>query len=313
MKSDLDSIAVFVAVVNSGSLSAAARELGLTPSAISKRMASLENRVGVVLLRRTTRKFVLTEAGQEFFESTSQSLAALSEAEENLARFRSSPHGLLRIKAPQTFGRLHIAPAISEFMTQNPEVRIDLTLGNPRRDFIEEGIDIYIASSDPQDANIVARTLTPIERVTCASPSYLERFGRPQSFSDLSGHNCLIFAGSESREDEWVLYEESGPKRAKVTGTFRTNDAESLYLAAIAGVGLAHMPTFVVGPALASGKLIAVFHDKHSPSGARMKAYFPRARHRLPKVRAFVDYLVAHFAKQAGLADLPRKVRHRAS
>jgi DNA-binding transcriptional LysR family regulator len=297
MRTDLDSIAVFVSVVNSGSLSAAARELGLTPSAISKRIAGLENRVGVVLLRRTTRKFALTEAGQEFFERSASSLAAISDAEEMLSRFRSSPHGLLRIKAPQTFGRLHVAPAISDFMTKNPGVRVDLTLGNLRRDFLEEGIDVYIASSDPQDANIVARTLTPIERVTCAAPSYIEQFGHPERFEDLTKHNCLIFTGSEAREDEWVMYEESAQRRVKVTGSFRTNDAESLYLAALAGIGIAHMPTFVVGPALASGKLVPVFKDKTNSSGARMKAYFPRARNRLPKVRAFVDHLVERFRR----------------
>ena len=129
MKNDLESIAVFVSVVNQGSFSAAARELGLTPSAVSKKIAGLEDGLGVSLLRRTTRRIALTEAGQEFFECCSRSLSAISDAEETLTRLSSSPHGLLRIKAPQAFGRLHIAPAIPEFMAQYPQIRVDLTLG----------------------------------------------------------------------------------------------------------------------------------------------------------------------------------------
>ena len=152
-----------------------------------------------------------------------------------------------------------------------------------------------MASSNPRDTNLVAKKLAPFERVTCAAPSYTERFGRPNSVGDLARHNCLIFAGSDSIEDEWVLHGKDGIQRVKVSGGFRTNDAETLYMAVLAGVGLAHMPTFVVGPALASGRLISIFRDKRDKSGACMNAYFPRAKHRLPKVRAFIDYLVGTF------------------
>lgn len=294
MKNDLESVAVFVSVVKEGSFSAAARELGLTPSAVSKRIAGLEDGLGVSLLRRTTRMIALTDAGQDFFEICSRSLSAISDAEEMLSQYRSSPHGLLRIRAPQAFGRLHIAPAIPEFMAQYPQIRVDLTLGTLAREFIEERIDVCVASADPRDANLTAKTLAPIERVTCAAPSYIERFGRPSSVGDLARHNCLIFAGS-TIESEWVLHGEDGLRRVKVSGSFRTNDAESLHLAVLGGVGLAHMPTFVVGPALASGRLISIFRDKHKVSRACMSAYYPRAKHRLPKVRAFVDYLVGTF------------------
>jgi DNA-binding transcriptional LysR family regulator len=237
----------------------------------------------------------LTEAGQEFYDICSRSLSAISDAEETLSRYRSSPHGLLRIKAPQAFGRLHIAPAIPAFIARYPQIRIDLTLGSLAREFIEERIDVCVASADPRDANLTAKTLTPIERVTCAAPSYIKQFGRPNSVNDLARHNCLIFGGSDSAENEWVLHGEEGLRRIKVSGNFRTNDAESLCLAVLAGVGLAHMPTFVIGPALASGKLIAIFRDERKPSGARMSAYYPRAKHRLPKVRVFVDYLAGTF------------------
>jgi DNA-binding transcriptional LysR family regulator len=298
MKNDLGGVAVFVSVVKQGSFSAAARELKLTPSAVSKRIAGLEDGLGVSLLRRTTRMIALTEAGREFFDICSQSLSAISDAEEMLSTYRSSPHGLLRIKAPQAFGRLHIAPVIPDFMVRYPQIRVDLTLGSLAREFVEERIDICVASTDPRDANLTAKTLTPIQRVTCAAPSYIERFGRPDSVGELSRHNCLIFAGSDSLENEWVLHGEQALSRIKVSGNFRTNDAETLYLAVMAGVGIAHMPTFVIGPALASGKLVAIFRDKRKASGAHMSAYYPRAKHRLPKVRAFVDYLVGTFHKK---------------
>jgi DNA-binding transcriptional LysR family regulator len=296
MKTDLDSIAVFVSVVNRGSFSAAARELSLTPSAISKRIASLEDGLGVSLMRRTTRKIALTEAGQEFFESCSRSLSAISEAEETLSRFSKSPYGLLRIRVPQVFGRLHIAPAIPTFMMQHPQIQVDLSFVPLARDFIEEKIDVCVASSDPPDGNLVARKLAPFERVICAAHSYIERCGLPSSVGDLARHNCLIFAGSDtSNHDEWELRGKNGMELVKVSGSFRTNDADSLYMAVLAGVGLAQMPTFVVGPALASGELTAVLRNKRDVSGAYMKAYFPRAKHRLPKVRAFIDYLVGTF------------------
>ena len=226
MKHDLGGVAVFVSVVKEGSFSAAARELSLTPSAVSKRIAGLEDSLGVSLLRRTTRMIALTEAGQEFFDICSRSLSAISDAEEMLSKHRSSPHGLLRIKAPQAFGRLHIAPAIPKFMARYPQIRVDLTLGTLAREFIEERIDVCVASADPRDANLTAKILTPIERVTCAAPSYIERLGRPNSVSDLARHNCLIFAGSDSIENEWVLQDDEGLRRIKVSGNFRTNDAE---------------------------------------------------------------------------------------
>ena len=305
LKNDLESIAVFVSAVNKGSFSASARELGLTPSAVSKRISGLEDRLGVSLLRRTTRSISLTEAGQDFYDSCSRSLHIISDAEETLSRYTSLPHGLLRIKAPQAFGRLHIAPAIPAFMAQHPQIRVDLKLGPSARDFADDKIDICVASSSPRDTNLVSRTLAPFARVTCAAPSYIERFGLPNSARELATHNCLIFAGSDSVENEWTMHGEDGFRRIKVSGSFRTDDADSLFIAVLGGVGIGHMPTFVVGPALAAGSLVSIFQDQKGPSGACMRAYFPRAKNRLPKIRAFVDHLVGTF-KDATWRNEPR-------
>jgi DNA-binding transcriptional LysR family regulator len=295
MKNDLESIAVFVSVVREGSLSAAARRLGFSPSAVSKRIASLERRIGVALLDRTTRKTSLTDAGREFYERCAHGLSEIAAAQEAVGRFGRQPQGILRIKAPQAFGRLHVAPKIPAFLERHPQIRVDFVSGPIARESRDEKIDVWIASSDPPDLTLVSRTLAPIERVTCAAPSYFARRPAPTTAADLASHNCLIFAGSDSVENEWVLHTDQGVSRVRVAGNFRTDDAEAMRAAVLAGVGVAHMPTFVVGPALASGALVAVFRDRAGSGGASMKAYFGGAKYRLPKVKAFVDFLVASF------------------
>lgn len=306
MTEDLESIAAFVRVVREGSFSAAARKMSVSPSAISKRIARLERDLGIALFNRTTRKLVLSDVGREFYDRCARSLTGIEEAVQLTSRMRGTPSGLLRVKVPQAFGRLHIAPAIPEFMARYPEVELDLTFGWLQSNLMDERIDVLVASTDPPDANIAVKTLASIERVTCGAPSYIARFGRPASVEELAKHNCLMFAGSGSVEDEWVLHEKKGVRRIKVAGTFRTNDAEAIYTAVLGGVGIAHMPTFVVGPSLASGKLVPLFRDAGSPKGATMKVYYPPAKHRLPKVEVFVDFLVSLFKSRRWPAGLAR-------
>lgn len=291
MMDDLESVAAFVRVVREGSFSAAARELGFSPSAVSKRIARLEGRLGIALLSRTTRKIALTDAGQEFFDTCALSLQGIQEAVELVSRFRTTPYGLLRVKVPQAFGRLHIAPSIPEFMACYPDIQLDISFGSHEQDFSDKRIDVLVASADPPNGNLAVRPLTPIERVTCAAPAYLERAGKPSKVSDLDHHNCLLFTGSHSVENEWVIYDDKGVQRQRVSGSFRTNDAEAIYMAVLAGVGIAHMPKFIIEPALASGTLIPLFRDRGGGTGASMKAYYLPAKYRLPKVKVFVDFL----------------------
>jgi DNA-binding transcriptional LysR family regulator len=291
----LESIAAFVRVAREGSFSSAAREAGVSPSAVSKRITRLENQLGVALLRRTTRKVALTEVGQEFYDRCSQSLSGIQNAIDLMSRSRANPGGLLRVKVPQAFGRLHIAPEIPEFMRRFPDIQIELVFGPLERGLMEERLDVLVASADPPDINLSVQTLAAIERVTCAAPLYLERAGRPVTVDDLVRHNCLMFTGSDSDEDQWVLHEDKGVRRIRVCGSFRTNDAETIYMAVLAGLGVAHMPTFIVGPALASGQLVPLFRDAGGGRGANMKAYYPPPKNRLPKVTAFVDFLVDLF------------------
>jgi DNA-binding transcriptional LysR family regulator len=291
MSDDLEGVAAFVRVVRAGSFSAAAREDGLNPSAVSKRIARLEARLGIALFSRTTRKLVLTEAGQEMYDRCAVSLAGIVDAIEIVSRFRQSPQGVLRVRVPQAFGRLHIGPAIPAFLRRYPDIQLELAFGQTERAFMEQRLDVLVGSADPPNIRLSVRNLVALERVTCVAPTYLEHHERPCTFADLARHNCLLFTASDSVENEWVLRGENGVARVRIAGNFRTDDAEAIYQAVLGGVGIAHMPSFIVGPAIAAGRLIALFQDAPGKDGAMMKAYYPEAKHRLPKVAAFLDFL----------------------
>jgi DNA-binding transcriptional LysR family regulator len=299
----IESIAAFVRVAREGSFSAAARKMGVSPSAISKRIARLESDLGVGLFNRTTRKLALSDVGRDFFDRCARSLSIIEEAVELTSSLRGVPSGLLRARVPQAFGRLHIAPALPEFMSRFPEIQLDMAFGRLEGNMMDERIDVLVASSDPPDANLTVKSIAPIERVTCVSPSYIDRFGRPAAVEDLARHNCLMFTGSGSVEDEWVLHEKKGVRRINVSGSYRTNDAEAIYMAVLAGVGIAHMPTYIAGPSLASGKLLSLFRDAGTRGGASMKVYYPPSKHRLPKVQVFLDFLVALFKTHQWQSD----------
>ncbi len=254
------------------------------------------------LLRRTTRKVTLTIAGQEFFDSCSKGLVDISEAEERIRGSRGAPQGTLRVQLPQAFGRLHVAPHIPEFLKRYPEIHLDLHFG-PADFEGSQAFDVVVASTDPPHQGLAVRALAPLERVTCASSSYLQRFGRPQRFADLAKHNCLLFGPDDTKDAEWVLHEERSIKRVRVSGSLRTDEAEVLYLAVIAGVGIAHLPTFVVERALSTGDLVALFRDRRGRTGAAMNAYFPQAHHRLAKVQVFIEFLASTMRKRRRVAN----------
>ena len=250
----------------------------------------------------------LSDVGQEFYDRCAKSLSGIDEAVQLTSSFRGTPSGLLRVRVPQAFGRLHIAPSIPEFMSRFPDLQLELTFGPLAGNLLDERIDVLVASADPPDANLTVTTIAAIERVTCVAPSYIERRGRPSSVEELAKHNCLMFSGSHSTEDEWVLHEKHDIRRIHVSGSFRTDDAEAIYMAVLAGVGIAHMPTFIVGPSLESGKLIELFRDAGTRGGASMKAFYPPAKHRLPKVQVFIDFLVGLFRTRRWVNDSPRPV-----
>ena len=291
---NLTGMAIFARVVEERSFSAAARRLGLSKSMVSKEVTRLEQALGVRLLNRTTRKLSLTEIGAAFYEPCARILQEAHEAELLVGRLHAEPRGVLRLTAPVAFGTLHVAPALPEFLAQYPDVRIDLTIGDRNLDLAEEGLDLAIRIARVLPDNLVARRLAPINRVVCAAPAYFERHGMPRRPQDLARHNCLVYTHANP-DSQWRFRSENGEAVVAVKGNLTLNDDEALWQATLGGLGIALLPTFIVGNDLQSGRLQAVLTE-HVPAERNLHALYLPNRHLSAKVRVFIDFLLARFA-----------------
>lgn len=280
---DLD---VFAHVVTAKSMSAAGRELKLSPAVISKRIRRLEERLGVRLLQRTTRQLSLTEAGQGFYERVVSILASIEDAEAWVASGSGQARGTLRVSAPTSFGRLHIAPHLKPFLDSNPMVTVDLILTDSFVDIIGEGFDLAVRIADLQDSSLVAKRLAPNHRLLCATPDYIAARGLPRNIEDLSQHTLIAH-----NADQWRLDGPSGTVGVNVTGPLRTNSSEVVREALLAGVGIALRSTWDVGPELKSGQLVHVLPEYSGGKRVAVYGVYPSRRHMEQKVRVFVDYL----------------------
>lgn len=280
---DLD---VFAHVVTAKSMSAAGRELKLSPAVISKRIRRLEERLGVRLLQRTTRQLSLTEAGQGFYERVVSILASIEDAEAWVSSGTGQARGTLRVSAPTSFGRLHIAPHLKPFLDANPAVTVELVLSDAFVDIIAEGFDLAVRIADLQDSSLVAKRLAPNHRILCAAPAYLEAHGMPATLDDLQRHTLIAH-----NADHWRLEGPEGPVSVKVAGPLRTNSSEVVREALIAGLGIALRSTWDVGSELQSGQLARVLPAYSTGRRVSVHAVYPSRRHMEQKVRAFVDYL----------------------
>jgi DNA-binding transcriptional LysR family regulator len=289
---DLTLVAVFVRVVELRSFSAAARALGTTTSAVSKRIARLEDRLGVRLLSRTTRRLSLTEAGSALFVRGSRILAELEAAELEVGRHGDRPHGTLRVNGPVVFGERHVAPLLPEFLSRHPEVQVDLSLSDRYVDVVEEGWDAVIRIGRPVDSGLIARRLGTARLVVCAAPSYLARHGVPEEPADLLAHNCLRYTMAQGRS-EWNFRTADGGVRAlAVSGNLRCDHGGAMHAAVREGLGIAMLPTFIVDDDLRSGALVELLRD-HVASDVVINLVWPAGRHTQPKVKAFADFLAA--------------------
>ena len=280
---DLD---VFAHVVTAKSMSAAGRQLKLSPAVISKRIRRLEERLGVRLLQRTTRQLSLTEAGQGFYERVVSILSSIEDAEAWVASGTGQARGTLRVSAPTSFGRMHIAPHLKPFLDANPLVGVDLILTDAFVDIIGEGFDLAVRIADLQDSSLVAKRLAPNHRVLCASPGYLAARGVPDSIEALARHTLIAH-----NADQWRLDGPSGPVNVRVGGPLRTNSSEVVREALLAGLGIALRSTWDVGPELKSGALLRVLPEYSVGKRVAVHAVYPSRRHMEQKVRVFVDYL----------------------
>ncbi|CAH1654878.1 Transcriptional regulator, LysR family, in glycolate utilization operon [Hyphomicrobiales bacterium] len=280
---DLD---IFARVVAAKGMSAAGRELGFSAAVVSKRIRRLEERLGVRLLQRTTRQISLTEAGQGFYERVVSILASIEEAEAWVARGSSVARGVLRVSAPTSFGRLHIAPHLKAFLDRYTAVTVDLDLSDSFVDVVGEGFDVAIRIADLADSSLVAKRLAPNNRVLCATPAYLARHGEPQSPADLVRHTLLVH-----NADHWRLAGPDGPVTVPISAPLRTNSSEVVREAVLAGIGIALRSTWDIGPELQAGQLQAVLPDYGGSHRVAVYAVYPSRRHLEQKVRAFIDYL----------------------
>ncbi|WP_114395110.1 LysR family transcriptional regulator [Oleisolibacter albus] len=292
----LEDLRLFTLVAETRSFTRAADKLNLSKSAASRRIAELEGRLGARLLNRTTRSISLTPVGQSFFERVAQILAELDEAESAVANERQAPRGLLRVAAPMSFGLRHLAPVVAAFLDQYPEVQVEMDVSDRFVDLVDEGYDLAVRIGRLKDSSLIARRICPIRAVLCASPAYLEKHGAPQTPDDIAGRDCLLYTNMPT-PDLWSFRTAPGAEETRtvrVHGRLRVNNGDMLREAAIAGQGLVHLPTFIIGDELADGRLVPLLLDWTGPDSA-MHAVYPANRHLSPKVRAFVDFLAGKF------------------
>jgi DNA-binding transcriptional LysR family regulator len=291
------SMQVFVRVASLGSFSAAARSLNLSQTMVTKHVGALEERLGVKLLHRSTRKLVLTEGGRNYLTACERILAEIEEAEASASLDRIEPRGTLRLNVPLTFGFRHIAPALPEFNRLHPAVSFDLGLADRYVDLIEEGWDLAIRIGRLKDSSLVARRLAPCRTVVCASPSYLKDHGTPEKLDELAQHNCLGYTlPSAIGANRWT-FGLDGEIVVPVQGNLRANNGDALLAAAVAGQGLIYQPTFIVGDSLRDGSLVPVLggYPTYQPG---IHAVLPSGRQAPAKVRAFIAFLARRFAPE---------------
>ncbi|MFG0761434.1 LysR family transcriptional regulator [Aeromonas mytilicola] len=295
------SVRHFVAVARTGSFTAAALGLGLTGSALSKSIVRLEARLGVKLLHRTTRRVSLTPEGEAYLASCLQAIRVLEEAEQSLASGKQSPSGRVRIDLPAAFGRRHVLPILLELAGQHPQLDLSVTFNERKVDLIEANIDLVVRIGALEDqADLVARRLGEQRLIICGAPSYLARRGVPLTPDELSRHDCIIDWRAGHRHG-WLFSNGAGKTEARdIPVRYEMGDGEAVRAAALAGLGLVQVPTWLVNEQLGSGALVSVLDD-HSGGEMPINLLWARSQHMPLKVRVLVDALLLA-AQQSGSA-----------
>lgn len=292
MISTADDYALFAAVVEEGSLSAAGRSLKLSPAMVSKRLAALENRLGARLIQRTTRRSVLTDVGQAFYEQVVTILSAIRQAEMMVTGRAGLPSGRLRVSVPTSFGRLHIAPWLKDFLDAYPGIALDIELTDHFVDLVAERIDVAVRIGLPPDSALTAHRLAPNRRLLCASPDYIATHGAPRDTEALRDHALLAATG----QLPWQL---TGPEGLVVIdgeSRVRTNSSEVVRELVLAGAGIALRSTWDIAEQLRTGRLVRILLDREGTSDVGIYAVRPRADLISPNVRAFIDFLGTLYA-----------------
>lgn len=285
----LTSMQVFTRVARAGSFVAAANEMGISRAMATKHIMQLENNLGIRLFNRTTRRLSLTEVGTAYLERCLQILDEIEETELAVTQMQTEPRGTLKISSPPFFGTYHLAPAIADYIKRFNDIKFNLIFKGGMVDLIEEGLDLAIRVGELSDSSLIARRLANSRLVVCGAPSYMEKFGSPTVPEDLQQHNCLVNWGLPPG-DAWKFKIKGKEIIIKVTGNFQANVADAARLAAINGMGLTILPTYMIGKDLQKGKLRVTLQE-FEPASRPICAVYPHRRHLSAKVRTFVDFI----------------------
>ncbi len=288
----LDNIAVFVRVVELGNLSAAGRDMRISPAVASNRIKELEKRLGVRLLNRTTRQLMPTEHGRVFYEGAKRILESVEEAEAAVSVISGQPRGTIRVTAPLGIGRRLIASGIPEFRDRYPEIEVRLRLSDHNVDILREGIDVAFKLGQLEDSSLRMRGIMECERVVVAAPAYLEKRGEPKAPGDLVAdrHDCLMLRFPGVKEHSWTFQTPSGLKKVEVSGPYDSDDGDVITGWALAGRGIASKPRFDVEPFIRDGRLKVILRDTPSPA-VQLAALYPHKNFQDPKVRLLLDFM----------------------
>lgn len=299
----LDNIAIFVRVVELGNLSAAGRDMRLSPAVASNRVKELEKHLGVRLFNRTTRQLTPTEQGRAFYEGARKVLEAVDEAEASVAALSGQPRGTIRVTAPLGIGKRLIASGIPEFRDKYPEIEVRLRLSDHEVDMMREGIDVAFKLGILENSSFRMRGIMDCDRVLAASPAYLERRGEPQTPQDLieNGHDCLMLRFPGTRESLWVLETDAGPQKFEVRGPFDSDDGDVITGWALAGRGIINKPRFEIEPFLRDRRLKVIL-PQNPPVPVKLAALYPHKKFQDPKVRLLVDFMAGRCQRM--IADI---------
>ena len=290
----LGTMEAFLRVAETKSFSEAARRLRSSKSLVSRQVAALEAELGVRLFHRTTRSLSLTDEGRSYHVHVTRILNEIEEANLSVSKSQAAPRGRLRISAPMSFGILHIAPAIRDFLARYPEVELDLSLNDRYVDVVDEGFDLAIRIGRLSDSSLIARKLARHRMMLCASPDYLREHGTPKDPGELKHHQCLCYS-TNSLVPEWQLVTKQGePWSVAIKGKLHANNGDTLRSAALQALGIVYLPSFIVGPDIQASTLASLLPE-FVPTDMAIHAVYPHSRHLSPKVRAFVDFLAERY------------------
>ncbi|MGL4474381.1 MAG: LysR family transcriptional regulator [Shewanella sp.] len=287
----LEPIAIFTHVARAGSFSAAARRLGISKSKVSTQVADLEHKLGVQLIQRTTRSLSLTEAGHLLYEQGEELLRDADQAIASVHNLNDATRGLLKVGISQSFGAMHIIPALPEFMSRHPELELQITLLDHKVDVVSEGLDLLLTMSEQLPLGMVARPLMKSQFMLVASPGYIARHGMLERPEQLVEHNCLVYQGEWHEHSTWQFRKGDDYCEIGVTGNFRVDNAPALKSAAVSGLGIVYLASYLLEGEIEKGTLVPMLRDWQLTHHLPLQAVYPRRKHLAPKVSAFIEFI----------------------